>query len=91
LSAISLVETPSLEADARRETDPEDAVVDSREVMFRGESFETEIYERTKLQPGHELSGPAVLEELSSTTVFAPSQTAYVDEYGNVHITEEEQ
>ena len=89
LSAISPVETPSLKADAGRETAPRDSVVDSREVVFRGESFQTEIYERTELQPGHELSGPAILEELSSTTVVAPAQTAFIDEYGNVHITEE--
>ncbi|RQG95272.1 hydantoinase/oxoprolinase family protein [Natrarchaeobius oligotrophus] len=88
LSAISSVETPSLKSDDPQILNPEDAIVGSRDVVFRGETYKTIIYEREKLPPSHQLSGPAILEELSSTTVIGPTQDAYVDEYGNVHITE---
>lgn len=44
--------------------------------IFDGDSFE----------PGMQFSGPAVVEQASTTIVVGPRQVAHVDDYGNLHI-----
>jgi N-methylhydantoinase A len=46
----------------------------------------TPIYERTALGAGVSVSGPAVIEEMDSTTLVRPGQSAAVDHFGNVVI-----
>ncbi|MDA1035547.1 MAG: hydantoinase/oxoprolinase family protein [Chloroflexi bacterium] len=45
------------------------------------------IYERELLGPGHQISGPAIVEQLDSTTVVYPGQRAVVDDYLNIVIS----
>ena len=53
----------------------------------RGASPEpTPIYDRARLQPGHEIVGPAIVEQLDTTTLIGPGQHARLDEYRNLHI-----
>jgi N-methylhydantoinase A len=47
----------------------------------------TPIYRRERLLAGHRLAGPAVVEQMDSTTVILPGQSADVDEQGNLLIT----
>jgi N-methylhydantoinase A len=49
------------------------------------------IYGRDLLEPGHHLSGPAVIEQLDTTTVIHPEQEATVDAYGNLIVKSREQ
>lgn len=60
-----------------------------RPVLFElAEGYvETPIYDRASLRDGHQLSGPAIVEQLDSTTVVFPGQTVDVDSYGNLIIT----
>lgn len=60
-----------------------------RPVLFEiAEGYvDTPIYERASLRDGHRLTGPAIVEQLDSTTVVLPGQTADVDSYGNLIIT----
>ncbi|MFM8593231.1 MAG: hydantoinase/oxoprolinase family protein, partial [Chloroflexota bacterium] len=44
------------------------------------------IYERTALQVGVPIEGPAIVEEPASTTVNYPGQRATIDEIGNLVI-----
>jgi N-methylhydantoinase A len=44
----------------------------------------TPVYDRERLAAGATLQGPAVVEEMSSTTVLAPSHSLRVDAYGNL-------
>jgi N-methylhydantoinase A len=46
----------------------------------------TRVYRRDSLSVGTELSGPVVIEEMSSTTVVLPGQQAVVDRFGNIRI-----
>ncbi|WP_254533061.1 hydantoinase/oxoprolinase family protein [Natrinema gelatinilyticum] len=65
-----------------------DARKGTREAYFKraGGFTETAIYDRNELAPGAELTGPAVVEEVNSTTVVPPGDTLSVDEYGNLVI-----
>jgi N-methylhydantoinase A len=44
----------------------------------------TPVYDRARLAPGATLQGPAVIEEMSSTTVLGPTHALRVDAYGNL-------
>lgn len=46
----------------------------------------TRIYRRSSLSVGTELAGPAIIEEMSSTTVVLEGQRASVDHAGNILI-----
>jgi N-methylhydantoinase A len=48
----------------------------------------TEVYNRESLEPAHKISGPAIVEQLDTTTVIHPEQEAAVDEYRNIIIKE---
>lgn len=65
-----------------------DARKGTREAYFRsaGGFTETAIYDRSALGAGAELTGPAVVEEVNSTTVVPPGDELTVDEYGNLVI-----
>lgn len=49
-----------------------------------GEGFQQiDIFSGAKLQPGHEIHGPAVIEETFTTIVVYPGWNAYVDDSGD--------
>ncbi len=54
-----------------------------REIGWR----QTPVLRRERLPAGMEIQGPAIVEEMSSTTVIHPSQQVIVDEFGNLIIT----
>ncbi len=45
-------------------------------------------YRRESLLAGHAVEGPAIVDQLDSTTVLLPGQTALTDRYGNLLISE---
>jgi N-methylhydantoinase A len=52
----------------------------------RGGYADTPVYDRYGLGAGEVVAGPAVVEELDSTTVVHPGYRATVDRYGNLLI-----
>lgn len=59
----------------------------TRKVRFAGEWHETPIYWRDHLPPDAQITGPAVLEQMDTTTVIEPGDTAATDVDGNILIT----
>jgi N-methylhydantoinase A len=58
---------------------------ESRQVYYPNRGFiEAAVYERDRLQPGHIVEGPCLVEEIASTTVITPGAVGTVDEYGNI-------
>ena len=51
---------------------------------------DTAIYERSSLERGTRLDGPAVVHQADSTTFVPPYATLAVDEHGNLVLTIEE-
>jgi N-methylhydantoinase A len=49
--------------------------------------MDTPVYARSRLGADVEIAGPAVIEEMSSTTVLGPGQRARVDAIGNLVVT----
>ena len=62
------------------------AQLGSSSAVFSGQAFETAIFERSRLVPGNQIQGPAILVEYSSTIVLPPDCRAMVDPYGHLLI-----
>ncbi len=50
----------------------------------------TSIYDRYRLLSENAISGPAIVEEIDSTTVIHPGYIGTVDSYGNILIEQRE-
>ncbi len=62
----------------------EEARVGEREVWFDGKSRPTPIYDRAALPSGVLIEGPAIFNQMDTTTVIEPGDKARVDDYGNL-------
>ncbi len=67
---------------------PEDAYKEPRESYWDGEWLETEILDLRSLQPGNELTGPAVLEGAATTFVLPPGYETRLDEHRVHHLSQ---
>lgn len=64
-------------------SDPSGARRGMRDIHWGESTGETSVYDLLRLQPGNELSGPAILESLDTTIVVPPDASYSVDKYGN--------
>ena len=88
LTALATMPRPDLvSAKVDSAKDSSRAITGERNVIFGGNPITTTIYDRSELLPGDTVTGPAVLEQLDSTTVVWPDQTAQVDRYLNLLLT----
>ncbi|WP_071393963.1 hydantoinase/oxoprolinase family protein [Bacillus tuaregi] len=65
----------------------EDALKGVRNVYFDGEMYATNVYNREQIPVLAEIQGPAIVDQLDTTTVIPPNFSARVDEYRNLIIT----
>jgi N-methylhydantoinase A len=88
LNAVALEDRVALRPAFRAEVSTTDPV-DLRPVYFKETGWvETPIYRRASLACGTALEGPAVLEEVDSTTLVLAGQVARVDPTGSLLIEE---
>lgn len=66
--------------------EPEGALKGKRQVFKDGGFTAYKIFNREKLLAGNILSGPAIVEETTSTIVIHPNQSLKVDRYGDLVI-----
>lgn len=64
-----------------------DAQTGMRNVMFDGDWHETPIYWRDHLPLDAKISGPAIIEQMDTTCVIEPNDTAQGDSEGNIIIS----
>src|SRR6185503_4542807 len=60
--------------------------VGRRRAWFDGTWHDTPVYRREQLEVGAALTGPAIVEQLDTTTVIEPGDRARVDALGNLEI-----
>jgi N-methylhydantoinase A len=79
---------PSPALPAAASDDPKEARVGERAVYFEEvrDWLRTPVYRRERLRAGHRLPGPAIVEQMDSTTVILGGQEARVDERANLVI-----
>jgi N-methylhydantoinase A len=61
--------------------------IERRPVYFAGEWLETPVYRREALPIGATFDGPAVVEQLDTTTLIEPGCSLRIDEWGNLAVS----
>jgi len=72
----------------RKGTPLKTAYLGKRRARFDGAACDAAVYQRERLDVGHGIKGPAIIEQLDSTLVVHPGQLARVDRFKNIVITE---
>jgi N-methylhydantoinase A len=81
-----LYQEPGLDAAAAATELP--AARDHRPIYFEAQdAVVAAVYAREDLRPGHRISGPAVIEQLDTTTPIYPGDTAEVTPHGHLIVT----
>lgn len=58
----------------------------TNKVIFNNNEYDTNIYQRSELVPGTKIESPAIIEELSATSVIPPGYDINIDGYRNIII-----
>jgi len=66
-------------------SDPAPAHKGVREAYIGGRWHKADLYEMDRLQPGHEVTGPAIIEHPATTLVVHPQDRVFVDEWTLLH------
>ena len=89
--AKGLIDTPELPRPAKGGPKPPDnAGIGTRRVYFEtpgptgGDWHDCRIWRREALLAGNQIAGPAIVEEVSATTVLYPGDRARIDEIGSL-------
>jgi N-methylhydantoinase A len=84
LIAVGRLRQPAARPGERRNGPPARSI-DSRPVWFSpAQAQPTPVHDRAALRPGDAISGPALIEQLDSTTLLFPGDRAVVDPYLNL-------
>ena len=89
LTAFGDREMPAMPAlPAAATADPKEARIGERAVYDEEarDFLTTPVYRRERLRAGHRLAGPAIVEQMDSTTVILGGQEALVDARANLVI-----
>ena len=63
-----------------------DALLEYRKVYFKDKFLSTPIYSRDKMPFEFEIKGPAIIEQMDTTTLIEPEDRVYGDNLGNMFI-----
>ncbi|MEO0561998.1 MAG: hydantoinase/oxoprolinase family protein [Chloroflexota bacterium] len=66
-----------------------DPVIETRAIIFDGESIDTQVLDRDAIPVGSVYKGPLVIDENSATTVIPPGYDLHIDDFGNLIIRKE--
>ncbi len=66
--------------------EPKDAVINTTNIYFEGKHRKAKVYDRSKLKAGQKVPGPAIVEEMDSTTLILPGHEGTIDKVGNILI-----
>jgi N-methylhydantoinase A len=88
IEASGIVPKAKLKPKPQATTSIESSITGTRQVWLpeTGGFSDCLIYGRERLGPGHCILGPAIVEQMDSTTLILPGQTATVDPYLNLII-----
>ena len=85
LSAVRTVKKVSVKEESI-ETGTAGAPRTERDVYLNGASHSCAIFEREQLKPGDRISGPAIVEQIDTSTLLFPDDEGQIDGFGNLVI-----
>ena len=86
LKALGKTPKPSFKPSPVSTDDPGEPI-EIRDVHFDGTWHRTPVYQRENLPSGAAFIGPAILNQIDSTTVIPPEASAVIDEWFNIRIS----
>ena len=88
LNAVGRISRPRMRESSAAGRDADQALGSTRPAYFAesGGFVDCSIYDRYRLPPGSVVHGPAIVEEIDSTTVIHPGYCAEVDRFGNLYL-----
>ena len=88
LSAIGRIPKPATREITANLSESDDGKKPPRPVYFaeNGGYVQCQRFDRYQLRSGQVISGPAIIEEIDSTTVIHPGYSGEVDRYGNLFL-----
>ncbi|WP_420627914.1 hydantoinase/oxoprolinase family protein [Candidatus Leptofilum sp.] len=98
-AGVAPVDSLANQHESLGEPDASTAIIDEKMVWF-GErplrhgsvqAYQTNLYNREKLRPGHQFSGPAIVFQYDTTIVIPPSWETAVDQFHNLILTKGEE
>jgi N-methylhydantoinase A len=87
VQAIARTRKPRIARAALAKPDATHAQISAHRIFEDGRFRSATLYDRSRLQPGNRISGPAVITELSATTYLPTGWTATVDALSNLILT----
>lgn len=92
VSAIGSVSKPELGEKPIADDVTLPAPIETRMVRYEGDDhfIETKVYQRNDIPIGAVIPGPAIIEQMDSTSVIPPRWTAYHDKFANLIIKYQE-
>jgi len=85
LTTKVLVPKPAVRELPTGSENSDQAITARRRAYFDG-WYDCPIYDRGRLVGGNRVKGPAIIEQMDSTTVIFPGQSAHIDRFGNIVI-----
>ena len=87
VQAVGLSRKPTLPRLRRQRQSIASARKGTRRAYFEGRYAGVSVYDGPSLGAGHEIKGPAIIEEAFTTIIIYPGHRAGADSYGNLRIT----
>ena len=86
VTGLGLLTRPHVPQAQPAGTSPEHARTGQTAVYFSKSTLDTPVYDRSALQTGNELSGPAIIQQYDATTVVEPGWSGRVDQWGTLRL-----
>ena len=86
VTGLGLLKRPHVPQAQPAGESPEHARTGQTAVYFSKSTLDTPVYDRSALQAGNELSGPAIIQQYDSTTVVEPGWSGRVDQWGTLRL-----
>ena len=86
VTGLGLLKRPHVPQAQPAGESPEHARTGQTAVYFSKSTLDTPVYDRSALQTGNELSGPAIIQQYDSTTVVEPGWSGRVDQWGTLRL-----
>ena len=87
IAALGKIPKPKFKKEKEGDHKPARALKGKRKVFVQGKYVSLPIYERALLRPGDRIRGPAIIEQMDSTTFLSYGHRAQVDPYLNLIVT----
>lgn len=84
IAALGKIPKPKLKKEKEGDHKPSRALKGKRKVFVQGRYVSLPIFDRALLRPGDRIKGPAIIEQMDSTTFLSYKHQAQVDHYLNL-------